>query len=732
MPGVATEQRPVSAEVALFLVVGITTAAAYLLVAALLTTLVGLTPTVSAAIAFVLLIPPHFASHSRLVFRHGAFSPAIVLRYALALSTSMVLNVGLVAIYWRYFLAPPLSAQALAVIPMSIASFILFKYVVFRDRPISLSWRGLEFLIPAATTAIACVALYAAIAAMLLYTKSILHADDWRIYNDYFFARDLWDSVFGRQNGHLIVPANAIFLANYTFLGGGMAILSIINVCLLGTAGAIGAYVADQVLSAWQTPGRTRVAVASTLLALGLILLAPVTQFWGLGIHNALVVFGVAGAAFMASGHAGRLSKPSTAAGYVLFALIASTSFSTGTAAWALGFAGAIVARERALVSGLYLALGVTMGLLTLGVSVFESSAAVTSLSLSTVVQFVPAFLGNGPWEIRVLPPDHAARFFYASIIGFMGLTLYGLLTLRVMARWVYREETTEGFGYTYLWLLASFAVLAAALVAVGRSKSDLGVYAALYPRFATWSALFWVSLVAAGALAILDLSRRSKLSGRVARLSILVVAALILAVNLRLMSTRVASAFNYSSDSITQVAVNREHERTRVNLWRPDKWPIEQRVIADMRAKKRNIFLWDWPHFMGTKAVSRALAKARAVPCHTYLRFFDTSKDNEWKVRGYAVPGTSGPSPLEVLFFINHDGVVVGFALPVFGSPARNAQSASVFQTILQSLPLLSRAPGVSGAFVGTVRHQAGDDAYDFVVAGRDRVGSWCVQKGR
>jgi hypothetical protein len=196
-------------------------------------------------------------------------------------------------------------------------------------------------------------------------------------------------------------------------------------------------------------------------------------------------------------------------------------------------------------------------------------------------------------------------------------------------------------------------------------------------------------------------------------------------------LSTAVANRYNTGENIATQVAVNREDERPRGRLWRRNvnDWPVERKVIAHLRLKRRNLFLFDWPHLMGSKAVMIALAEHSAGPCATQFQFTPTSKHNEWHVRGRAVPTESGLSPLEVVFFLDQRGAVAGFALPAFSRPAYNLHTSSLLQKFFQQLPFVRSRPGVSGAFIGTVRHNAstGDDPKSLIIAGRDRGGRWC-----
>ena len=70
----------------------------------------GLRPSIAAGIAFILLVPIHFYSYSKIVFRSGSTSFKMIFCYSMTLAVSFLLNVGLVDFYWGVLLAEPISA----------------------------------------------------------------------------------------------------------------------------------------------------------------------------------------------------------------------------------------------------------------------------------------------------------------------------------------------------------------------------------------------------------------------------------------------------------------------------------------------------------------------------------------------------------------------------------------------------------------------------------------------
>ena len=315
----------------------------------------GLSPAWSAAIAFASLIPVSFKAHSSFVF-NSSLSVPVILKCSVALTISMVFNIGLVTFFWTHLLADPIPAQVLGLAPAVVVNYILLKYFVFPNR--STAVRRKEAAIPWAIIFTAAIVAYVSAAAILLYTNPFLFSDDWRHYNHYFFERDLVGAIFGRENLHLMILPNIIFLSNHVFFDSRMSNLALVNVGLLSTAGALAAFAWLQ--ATWK-PDRRMVEVLGAILvgvAILLFLGAPRKLFWGMGVHNHLVVLGTFGAALFVSGLVGSLRKPRNFIGFVGFATIASTSFTTGSAVWMLGFLGAVVNREKLLTTLALLAIG--------------------------------------------------------------------------------------------------------------------------------------------------------------------------------------------------------------------------------------------------------------------------------------------------------------------------------------------------------------------------------------
>ena len=691
----------------------------------------GLRPSIAAGIAFILLVPIHFFSYSKIVFRSGSTSFKMIFCYAATLAVSFLLNVGLVDFYWGVLLAEPISALVLSLGPAVLANYVLFKFYVFQPsaKRNLLSFTTIANLL---IIFVAIVAIYLSVASMLLYFHSFLFSDDWRLYYDYFFRRTFFESIFGRQNGHLMIVPNAIFFGNYALFGGRMIVSVLFSVATLGMSGLISALVIVRALKFQNVRPIERIAAASVVLLLAFLLTAPVTLYWGMGVHNHFTVLGAVGAAFFASG----MARPVLFfPGFLVCAVLASTSFSTGVAVWGLGFAGAVVARTRPATVLLYFFLGITGALVTSGY--FTSDIVTSRLTippLNTLALSIPTFIGNAPGHFFLLGRSNEVLSPSTLAFGSFGLIGYLMLTFRVFYS-MYRQRTSDlEKAYTFFWLICGFVVIAGFLIAIGEHWDSGGV---LQPRFATWSTLFWGSLCATSLLSIAECFKRYLGIHPVAVLWIFTVATAVIFINTHVITHKLRYMYSYQADRISQVAINQEYRPTVDTLWRVGQSQVTQQISGDLRAKRLNLYAEEWPHLMGENL--RTTKDDTPNSCTTRFYILSTTRHDEWIVRGWIWPEKDSIGTIKTVYFLDETGKVVGFAKQIFGPPHTGDRSyiegRPLTSRILHAtqLPLLADLPGVSGHFRGRVNSVSESTEKlkaKLSVLGEDASGKWCSVK--
>lgn len=327
-------------EAGLFLAVGGTATLLNMIFYAGLVNLAGIKPTIAAAVAFLLVVPFHFVSYSRIVFPPDAFDAALFARYICALALSFTLNVGLVWVYWDQLKFEPLPAQVIALIPAILANYLSFKFFVFRFQKIAVPAGDAGTLMDALTALVAAVTLYAAIAAMLSVPGPGPDAAAAAA-----LKREALQAHFSGVSGvshlipELIVRLNAILFASAP------SILAILAAGLVGLAGLIIAYVTVELSEDWtKVAAIERLAAALTILAAVMVLrvstLSPQPYS---ALDHALVLFAATCGALCASGHLGPLRDPWTLAGFVAAATLATLSDPAGRLVWLIAPAGLVM-----------------------------------------------------------------------------------------------------------------------------------------------------------------------------------------------------------------------------------------------------------------------------------------------------------------------------------------------------------------------------------------------------
>ncbi|WP_159079883.1 GtrA family protein [Methyloceanibacter sp. wino2] len=726
MTRTAASQRHASAEFAYFLLVGATITAANILVYYVLVSVVGLTPGLSAVIAFAILVPPHFLSYAKIVFGHSGVSWSVLFRYVLTLATSCGVNLALVHFYWAVLMADPLPAQALALPVVLATNYLLLKFWVFQGQPAD--QEGSRFSLALVAAIIAALSAYFAMVCMVLYVHPMPIADDWRQLNDYFL-RSPMEAIFNRQNGHLLIVPNALMYANQIYLDGRMSNLALVNIGFLGLFGLVAAAAADTTLRHRKAPIDIRLATAAVIIAFPFCLLQPVTQFWGLGVHNHLAILSTGLAAFAASGLSGRLDRVKTMILFVLAAAIAGTSFSAGVAAWSLGFFGAIATRASWRVVMLYLVVGLVGAALCLGVG--TSGTPVDRVpGIARLAAAVLVAVGNAmsPLFHHLRDPG---RWNVACAIGAVAVVVWIFGTVQHLALTRGDPYDRNFLGARFFLLLCCFALIAGFLIAVGRQDLE---NATLAPRFATWSTVFYLGIVGWGILEV------DRLTAGMARKRILysaglaLLATVLVIVNLNVVDRRVRAVQAYDTRLTTEMTVNRDSRPTATQLWhnRTDVW---LRVLHELIERKTNVFASGWARRYGS-SLPPSTADAKR-DCVSRVAISETPRADEWLVTGWIFRKGVVAAPISTVYFTDDTGDVVGFARPVFAPRSFHKDKTytanrPLWVGIAQDLriPAIGDLPGPAGAMQGRIRLAAANAAEvrkRVAVTGESRNGSWC-----
>lgn len=746
----------------------------------------NLAPAISAAVACVLPMPFHFCAHSMLLRRSGAASGTFV-RYGLASAAGCLVGIGLVEFFWRALLAPPVAAVILSLFPAVFVNCLCLRRLAFEQtrggvRRRVLSQPRLTAVANVTSIALAFLTVYLAVATMLLYSHPTLFGDDWRHYWHYFFERGWIESIFGRENGHLMIVPNILFFSNYALLGGRTLFTSFANVVLLAAGAAVIAAVVNRGVRIHGVQPLLRTACVAVAASLVFVLGSPTNQFWAMGVHNHAAALGAVGAAFFASGLGGRISGLPIFLAFVACALFAGTSFSTGIAAWGLGFAAALAVREGRGTVSAYLLAGFAGAFLTSGLGVSRDLASGNGLpALDDLLLAIPGFVGLAPGQFLTQGAvyltagasldaslgvaDSTAQAWpdlrrsvlpaVSSVVGAIGLVGYAGLTARVLRLRRPGCGARNGLdgAYLFFWLLCGFVLLAGGLVILGR-LTQFGTV--LYARFATWSMVFFWALIAACILGVAGAAGRKGFGERLASMTVLGIAAVAFAVNCLTIDYKLRYMQSTDMDRLLQIAVNGAERPTAdpvglgnlgivcadgdcpEALQTADALGGEvQRIIGHMRRNHVSVYSEAWPHRRGWRLPAADRPQGR---CAVSFAVSPTRRTDEWVVRGRMSPA-NGMSSIRTIYFVRDgDGEVVGFGKPVFGNaqargsrPAHPAGDLPRPDRLLRLLPFprLDRLPGVSGHFLGRVRMSGeGPRTVSGVLAviGEDITGKRCI----
>ena len=745
----------------------------------------NLAPAIAAAGACVLPMPFHYYVLSQLLRRAGATLSGTFVRYGLASAAGCLISIGLVEFFWRTLLAPPIAALFLSLFPAVSVNCLLCRRIALEQARGDVRRRVL--LRPKLTEAanvvsitLAFLAMYLAVAAMLLYSHPTLFGDDWRHYWHYFFERGWVESIFGRENGHLMIVPNTLYFTNYAQLGGRALFTSFANIVLLGVTAAIIATVVDRAIRSHGLQPLLRVACVAVSASLVFVLGSPTIQFWAQGVHNHAAALGAVGAAFFASGLGGRISGFPIFLAFCACALFASTSFSTGIAAWGLGAVAALAVGERRGTVSAYLLAAFAGAFLTSGLGLSRGLASGDGLpALDDLLLAIPGFVGLAPGQFLAQgmvylatsaspdasgleAADSTAQAWpemrrsvlpaVSSAIGAIGLMGYAGLSARVLRLRRATCGARDGLdaAYLFFWLICGFVLLAGGLVALGR-LTQFGTV--LYSRFAIWSMMFFWALLAASILGAVGAARRRGLDDRLASMTVLGVAMSALAVNCLTIDYKLRYMHNVDVDRLLQIAVNGAERPTADPLGRgnlgivcargdcPEAFQAAEatggeirQIIDHMQRNHVSLYSEAWPHQMGQGLP--AVDRPADGSCAVSLGVSPTRRTDEWVVGGRISPAND-MSSIRTIYFVGEEGEVVGFGKPVFrdanthGALLAGDPPPGVRLLRLLPFPRLGNLPGVSGHFLGRVRMSGeGRRAVSraLTVIGEDITGKRCI----
>jgi hypothetical protein len=329
---------------------------------------------------------------------------------------------------------------------------------------------------------------------------TVPNRDDWRILDDLFSTGAL-DWIFTDQNGHWIPGTLALLLLDYTWFGGQMHVLAVASVFCV----AVGIAVVVRLFA--PEGGRSDPSTLATV-GLAVFLLA-----WGAARHD--LVWGANQGTLMAAmwtllsfstlcrwleqrRTAGAATRPRLLVVAMLAATAATFSQGIGFSSFAGLLVMAVAARASLLlVASLVAYAGAVLLLYRVGIEPVMSTsmraygvlAAADPLALGEAAL---AFVGSPLGAILAacgLVRD-VTRYETALLCGFVALAGLALVALFTRAR---PEAPTA--RQLFAIGLATTAVAGGLMVALNRVFLP---ETAIHVRFATWSSLFFVGLVAA------------------------------------------------------------------------------------------------------------------------------------------------------------------------------------------------------------------------------------------
>lgn len=688
-----------------FLVTGFLFAALYFAIYIALMRLAGIPPWLAAMLAFASLIPPHFYAHARFSFRHSRRDVLTFARYAAAIAGIAAVNGALVWLYYDVLLADALAAQVLALPFVLGLNFVLFRWGVFNEHA---SLNGLQVtpqrLVATAAAVLGLIALYVIVASIILYTNGVFRLDEIHLNHDYLFS-DVSESIFGRQNGHLIVFPGLVFAANLFLLDGkGMWLAFVIVGANAATCIILCVLFAQATL-------RLRLDRASITLGAVIISLAVFwlsggrTLYWGVGVHNYLAGLGAVAACLGLAIFAHERFRAVGLSVFLAGAILASASFNAGAAVWGLAPVAAILSRRAPRVVVVSIVVAMVGGLLAIGLFAIAADKAAGRSDLLSLPMFAATFLGAP--VIEPLIGKHAEfgeKIPAAALVGGIGILITAVAAVMIFLSYS-RSESRRFAGLRLIRtqllvfvLLSAFGIGASILVGLGRMQSH-GFETSLAPRFASWAVLFWT-----GVTGLVLLGAALRFDGAASRpwayTAVAIGAgALLLTSDIWFFRT-LPSRTNAISQSVAMVVVDPVGRQDDLRLWKNNDWVL--RLMGELKARHSNVFAEPWARAVG-KSLQETGYKLSDTQCVGRFSVADDQATSS-KLRGIAWSEGLGGQNIRAIMLVR-DEQVRGIGLPLFAEPAGKGLERGLIVAAFRLLPQpLSMLPGISGHFTGYV----------------------------
>ncbi|GEM_PF-6897536 len=630
-----------------------------------------------------------------------------------------------------------LSATAVLFFLKSFVSFFCYRYILFTPFDTSFIAAAVPFIIglliivyreKSATfiqdnllsnyqkqhrlyyvlTTLAFIGCYFTLIATFLLSNTVLWQDEWRHFNDYLFLKDTSSSILDRQNGHLMIIPNAIFLANYYLLGAKEIWLILLNnITLL----IITAVIVTNLFKTLKEKVVTIVNIAScAILALSIFWLAgSVTLFWGIGIHNNLAALGTTFAVYSLSRQQ-KIGYFKAMLFFIIGATLSSSCFGAGSATWALGIIAAILLRQNYKIVFSYLLVGLLGGFLTIGYYTITKGGGIIKFELLPFIKSIPAFLGASFTQMFAGFLSPSLINILAIIIGFLGLIV---LVIKAFSFWMdSQKEANLRFyktpeGVLFHLLLAFFGVACGVLVGLGRVKGDLTH--ALDGRYHSWSVIFWSGLLATSIIFISHIQKSKQQQTMMASFLSITVLGLVF-FNLAKIDLRL-EAHNSVLTYQTDLVVHPDTKGKEAFLWQgnldiPRFRKIVVKVANQLKTEQKNIYTQAWTHWIGKNFTAEFPIKNTATLTNQ-LQFSTEPENKDVIIKGWVAPSSTFQSAPTNLVIV-HEGIIIGIGVPFSD---RNLKKPNIKPSISNAFNLLPRPfgvfPGLSNYYYGQVNRE-------------------------
>ena len=624
----------------------------------------------------------------------------------------VILSIPSYFFFKNIFLTTSEQASILTALPLLLAGALLhFKTKIqtyIENIVIHYTKRDTFFL---CLTLMAMIATYVSIVAIILLGNPIVVRDEWRHLNDYLFNKDLWHSVFDRQNGHLIVTTNILYLINYYLFSSKEIWLHLLNIILIMIEGILMVRVLYSAI--YDKLNKTIVVASCSILFLCWWWLAGgLSMFWALGIHNNLASLGVITVACGLSVY-GITSKKG-----LLYFLVGSTfasiSFSAGIASWGLGFIAVILNKGdlKKLLTSILISLvgvGVIMGghFFRIGGLRGMTKTGGFDFSLIEFLKFIPTFLG-APFT----------QFFYTDIditsltIPYLslGIGILSLVHLIIQVGFYFRKSSSLSIAASrslrFFFLMMAFVIGSGILFGLGRTEGSFAN--ALAWRFHSWGVIYWCSLLAS--TIIIYASINSIYSDKVYGLFLGFVLIGLVLYNAVRIEVRLYEN-NKTIPALVDLIVHPNKEGNEKNLWNP-KVPTFPKIINEvsnrLKVERKNLYAEQWTHLMRQK-FSEAFPFQKNDTLNASLYFKTLESDNDIAIEGWVWSNSSTYlSPSKIVFVLKDQIIGIGIPSSDRKLSKLNSNKPTDIASLSNFFHLLPRPfrnlPGVSNYFYGQI----------------------------